>query len=372
MINVTHVVRQYSPSVGGMEDVVRNIAANQLAQSGVKPRVITLDRLFRQGESPLPYEEEIEGVHVTRLPYFGSSRYPLCPRILREVRAADAIHVHGVDFFYDFLAATKCLHRRPLLLSTHGGFFHTAFASRLKQLWFQTITRASSTAYDRIIATSENDGKLFGRVVAPSRLSVIENGVDTGKYADCASTALRRTLIYFGRWSSNKGLLESLDFLRALNGGDEGWRLIIAGREYDYSARDLEREAQDRGLADSVIIAPNPSNERLRALIGNASYFLCLSRHEGFGLAAIEALSAGLTPVLSDIPPFRRLLEESGIGLMVDRTEVNTGAGNLIDLHKRGQDSASARRWAAEAFADRYGWPRIVQDYFDIYRQLGD
>jgi alpha-1,3-mannosyltransferase len=354
-----------------MEDVVRNIAANQLAETGVQPRVITLDRLFRQGESTLPKEEEIDGVHVTRLPYFGSTRYPLCPRILREVRACDAIHVHGVDFFYDFLAATKWIHQRPLVLSTHGGFFHTTYASKLKQLWFQTITRASSTAYDRIIATSENDGQVFSQVVTPSRLSVIENGVDTAKFADCASLRLRKTLVYFGRWSSNKGLIESLDFVQLLNAKDSDWRLIIAGREYDYSAGDLDREVHKRGLNEAVSVRPNPGNDDLRALIGEASYFLCLSRHEGFGLAAIEALSAGLTPVLSGIPPFRRILDESQIGLIMDRTEPDACAVKLIELHNQGQDAFDTRRQIAIAFADRYSWGRIAQDYFDIYRQLG-
>ncbi|WP_148861374.1 glycosyltransferase family 4 protein [Marinobacter fonticola] len=371
MLNVTHVVRQYLPSIGGMEDVVRNIAANQMAQTGVQPRVITLDRLFRQGEQPLAREEEIDGIRVTRLPYFGSSRYPVCPRVLQEIRKADAVHVHGVDFFYDFLAATKVIHRRPLLLSTHGGFFHTAFASKLKELWFQTITRASSGAYERIIATSENDGQMFQRVVSPSRLRVIENGVDTHKYADCGSRRLTKTLIYFGRWSSNKGLVEALDFVRELHRGDEAWRLIVAGREYDYSLPDLQREVEQRQLGDVVALEPNPTNERLRALIGEASYFLCLSRHEGFGLAAIESLSAGLTPVLSDIPPFRRLLEESGVGLIVDRSTPDTGASLLAALHDQGQAAADQRREAGIAFADRYSWQRVSQDYFAIYQQLG-
>lgn len=80
--------------------------------------------------------------------------------------------------FYDYLALTKPLHGKPMVVSTHGGFFHTAYASRMKQLWFQTLTRTSALAYARVIATSENDGDLFAKVVAPARLRVIENGVD--------------------------------------------------------------------------------------------------------------------------------------------------------------------------------------------------
>src|SRR3954465_2081466 len=146
MPRVTHVVRQYLPSIGGMEEVVRNIALHQLKTGQKGTRVITLNRLFRtakQDTAPalLPSREIIDGIEVVRLPYYGSSRYPICPSILSELGDADVIHVHGVDFFYDFLAATQWLHKRPLVLSTHGGFFHTAFASTAKTVFFKTITK---------------------------------------------------------------------------------------------------------------------------------------------------------------------------------------------------------------------------------------
>ena len=142
MPRVTHVVRQYLPSIGGMEEAVRNIALHQLKSGHEGTRIITLNRLFRTAkqsvsENILPAREIIEGIEVVRLPYYGSSRYPICPGILGELADADVIHVHGVDFFYDFLAATKWIHKRPLVLSTHGGFFHTAFASTAKNVFFQ-------------------------------------------------------------------------------------------------------------------------------------------------------------------------------------------------------------------------------------------
>ncbi len=370
-IHVTHVVRQYLPSVGGMEEVVRNIARNQVRSAGQEARIITLNRLFRNSSETLDERETIDGVPVLRLPYSGSSRYPLCPRVLRHLSGSDVIHVHGVDFFYDYLAVTKWVHRRPLVLSTHGGFFHTAFASRLKQIWFNTVSRASARAYDSVVATSENDGARFEHITPRGRLQVIENGVDTNKYADCAAVQPRRTLIYFGRWSSNKGLPEALSLMEKLNAGERGWHLVVAGREYDFTATDLDQELQRRRLSDQVRLVPNPSDEALRALIGEASYFLCLSRHEGFGLAAIEAMSAGLTPVLSDIPPFRRLVTEAGLGVMAPASEPDTFAGQLESLHAEGGAAYARRRQRAMAFADRYCWRHVASRYLDVYQRLG-
>src|SRR5690606_4301617 len=305
-INVTHIVRQYLPSVGGMEEVVRNIAMHQARTGQQHTRIITLDRLFRNTSERLPKREEIGGVEVVRLPYYGSSRYPLCPSILGQLGSTDVVHVHGVDFFYDFLAVTKWWHRRPLVLSTHGGFFHTSFASRMKEAYFATVTRLSAKAYNQVVATSANDGQLFSRIMSEPKLKVIENGVDVDKYHDQTSRTLQPTLMYFGRWSSNKGLLEALQLMAQLKVRDPRWRLIIAGREYDHSLAELQGRVAELRIQDHVQLAANPSDEEIRSLLQQASYFICLSRHEGFGIAPIEGMSAGLTPLLSDIPPFQR------------------------------------------------------------------
>ena len=371
-VNVVHVIRQYYPSVGGMEDVVRNIAACQLSKGGQTASIVTLDRLFRNSDQRLERQDVVADVPVTRLPYRGSSRYPLCPSVLQAVREADVVHVHGVDFFFDYLALTRLAHRRPLVVSTHGGFFHTEFASRLKDIWFNTITRMSSRAYDKVVATSENDGRRFREIIPDSRLEVIENGVNTEKYADQASQELNRTLIYFGRWSSNKGLLEALDLLQVLRERDSRWRLIVAGREYDFSIETLNQEIRRRQLIEgAVTLEASPSDERLGELMGQAAWFLCLSRHEGFGLAAIEAMSAGLTPVLSDIPPFRKLTDASEVGLSGEAGDPRALADRLRRLHDEGPEAYQNRRSRAITFARGYSWPQIADRYIQLYESLG-
>lgn len=370
-ISVTHVVRQYLPSIGGMEEVVRNIARHQLRSGHKATRIITLDRLFRNTDQALPSRELIDGIEVIRLPYRGSSRYPLCPAVLQHLGDSDVIHVHGVDFFYDFLAATKWLHKRPLVLSTHGGFFHTSFASRAKQAYFNTITRLSSNAYNQVVATSANDGQLFSQIMGERKLQVIENGVDIEKYANQAAGVLQPHILYFGRWSVNKGLLPALELFASLYRKNPEWRFTIAGREYDHTAEELQQHIEWLGLKDAVQLVANPSDEGIRTLLNQASYFLCLSRHEGFGIAPIEAMSAGLTPILSDIPPFRRLVEESQLGFLTSLDSTPEPAiSSLLSLHEQGEASYQLRRAAAINFAQRYAWPEVADRYLALYQQV--
>ncbi|NVO07441.1 MAG: glycosyltransferase family 4 protein [Rhodoferax sp.] len=371
-MKVVHVVRQYLPSVGGLEEVVRNLAQQQARGGRYTPTVLTLNRVFRSGGSLLPASETLDGVAVQRLGFAGSERYPLCPQVAGALRGADLVHVHGIEFFFDYLALLHPLMRQPLLASTHGGFFHSGFASRLKQIYFRSITRLSAMAYQKVIATSENDGQLFGPVVPAERLQVIENGVDMGKFAAAAAPELHPVMIYFGRWSVNKGLLECLDVLAALcqQQPEVPWQLLIAGREYDLDATGLQNYAQALGIAGRIQLHPNPGVAELRQLIGRASYFLCLSHHEGFGIAPIEAISAGLIPLLSPIPPFVRLFQTTGAGALLDAPSAAQQARQISQLHAQMQDAVlrqRSTRSAAQAALHAYSWQGVAARYARQY-----
>ncbi len=239
----------------------------------------------------------------------------------------------------------------------------------MKKIYFNTATRLSARAYEKVIATSDNDGEIFESIVQAPKKIVIENGVDIEKFKDHAAAHLTPTLIYFGRWSENKGLLETLDLFRRVHALHARWRLIIAGREYDYSAAQLQNLARDHRIADAVQLVCNPTLSELRGLIEQASYFICQSHHEGFGLAPIEAMSAGLTPVLSDIPPFRNLIEQAGMGLLLS-ADSKQAVQDLLNLHDEGEAAYAARRQRAQDFVARYDWKHISDKYVAIYQGL--
>jgi alpha-1,3-mannosyltransferase len=177
-------------------------------------------------------------------------------------------------------------------------------------------------------------------------------------------------MIYFGRWSVNKGLLETLALFKQLVVREPGWKLIIAGREYDHTADELRTVVYQQQLTGLVQIVPNPSDHELASLIGQSSYFICLSRHEGFGIAPIEAMSAGLTPVLSDIPPFRHLIEQSKIGLLLSAGNAEDNIASLLKLHEETHADYALRRVQMQQFADRYNWRHIADKYIDVYKDL--
>src|SRR3979411_3247445 len=81
-------------------------------------------------------------------------------------------------------------------------------------------------------------------------------------------------------------------------------RLVIAGGETLFDYRDYrerwEKRAAELG-ADPVVLGPVEHAE-LPSLVAAAAVFAFPSTKEGFGLAAMEALAAGVPLVTRDLP----------------------------------------------------------------------
>jgi alpha-1,3-mannosyltransferase len=369
-MRVVHVVRQFHPSIGGLEDTVMNVAAFQRAELGLDARVVTLNRLFTDRSRKLPAQEMANHIPVRRIGWTGSSRYPVAPRVLTHVRDADILHVHGIDFFFDYLALTRGIHRKPMVASTHGGFFHTPFLRRTKQVYFHSITRRLMSAYDAIIASSDQDAEVFA-TIGGSRVVTIESGADLGKFGDCAASDPARCLIYFGRLASHKRIGDLFALLAALRRRHGTWRLIIAGSPGEVRWSDLDAEAGRQSVTEAVRFLRSPTNDELRKELRGSSYYASASAHEGFGVAAIEALSAGLVPVLSDIPPFRKLLGKAGYGLTIKRDDPEDTAERLERFHTEFTTQPRAVRRRLMQAASEYDWSTVARRYAGLYECCG-
>jgi alpha-1,3-mannosyltransferase len=365
-MRIVHVVRQFHPAVGGFESVVYELAATQVA-GGHAVRVVTLDRLFKT-DTPgtLPAREMVAGIEIIRIPYFGSTRYPIAVSVLKHIRDADIVHVHAIDFFFDFLAWTKPLHGKRLVVSTHGGFFHTTFAARLKRLYFSTVTRGSMRWYDGVAAVSLTDQTQFSRIRRRGLLC-IENGVNTSKFLDASSRRPVKSMIWIGRFSQNKQLDRLILFLAALKRIDPEWTLTIAGQPWDLGLQQLKELASAAGVRDALVVVECPEDAEIRRRIGGCSVIVSSSGYEGFGLAAIEGMSAGLFPLLSDIAPFERLVGNSGVGLNVNFDDADAAAAAFLEQWQKIADDYPSERAQSIAAASRYTWENVSRLYQSLY-----
>ncbi|MEZ0497973.1 glycosyltransferase family 4 protein [Sphingomonas sp. IW22] len=366
-LSITHVVRQFYPGVGGMEECVLQLARHQTGD-GHQVRVVTVDTIFDQPQTrTLPHQETHHGIEIRRVPWRGSKRYPVAPGVLGVLGKADLVHVHGVDFLSDYLALTQPIHRRPLVLSTHGGFFHTQFAGRMKLVYFQCITRTLLTRYAALAASSQSDLERFSQI-RKCNLELIENGVTVDKFRGLAKRDAR-TILYFGRLAPNKGLEALISWFAALVAADPEWRLILAGRPMGVTTARLRAQAEALAVTDRVELIDTPSDAQIAELIGRASVYASASTYEGFGLAAIEGASAHLYPLLNDIPPFRRTVEGLGFGRIVEFSDPSTARQFAQDWPSITLPDGAM---IDATVTNRFGWRGHVDAFEALYRRVLD
>src|SRR5215831_471296 len=203
-MKILQVARQFLPSIGGIEMVVAGLSG-ALRRAGHSVEIVTLERIFNTKETA-PLRSVVNDLPVIRMKHWGLRRYPLAPEVLGHAKNCDVIHIHAVDFFVDFLSWTKCLHKRPIVLSTHGGIFHTNWFSRFKRIYFRTMTRNSLRNVSAVLCVSPQDYDLFRTIVPAEKLHLMPNGVAIGLYTNVKKTITPGLIVGIGRVARNKGI----------------------------------------------------------------------------------------------------------------------------------------------------------------------
>jgi alpha-1,3-mannosyltransferase len=295
-MRVLQVARQFYPKVGGIESCVLNLSRGLIAR-GHTVEVVTLDRDIRNRRR-LEGPSEVDSIRIHRIPYFGPRRYPVAPSWLRFIHDFDVVHIHAIDFFLDSasLAQSVGFHHKPIIVTTHGGIFHTLAWRSLKNLYWRRVLKRTLGAAAAVVAVSDNDAALFSSIVPPEKLVTIPNGIDQA-FVDARTPRVRGRLVYVGRVSRAKEIVKIVQLIAALASEFEGLELIVAGPDEDGTTKTLQQESEALELGSRVqILGELPLNELVR-LVASAHIFVSASRYEGFGITTVEALSAGV-PVL--------------------------------------------------------------------------
>ncbi|MCL1113611.1 glycosyltransferase family 4 protein [Shewanella basaltis] len=362
-MKVVHVVRQFLPSVGGLEDVVFNLAKTQI-DKGHSVEVYTLNSDF-QSDKVLAYEDDFNSIVVKRFPWFGSKRYSLCILPLNELNKFDVIHVHAVDFFVEYLSFLKRLRllKPKLVLTTHGGFFHTNNNAKLKRFFFKYITPFSLSQFDVVTCCSVNDYELFKSL--NKNVVLIENGVGFRKLGDIKNNqnlVKSNDFIYFGRFSDNKRIPLLIEFFSKLK--TFGIKLKVIGRS---NTGDIEVIKQSVKIfnADNVELILDQSDDIILGHIKTARFTVSASEYEGFGLSIIELMSYGLVPLLSSNPPsFKRFIEESKCGAIFDTDSQSFTKALEFLCENWSLDMESL----AINYSRTFSWDTVSEKYLDVYQ----
>ncbi len=243
-------------------------------------------------------------------------------------------------------------------------------------------------------ATADDVAREFG-----VRARLVTNGVDFARFADVDPSRLttwaRRlsadagaAVLAVGGVEERKNTLGILRAFARVRESVPRARLWILGGAsvLDHGAY---RQAFERELASlsaevraAVTTIGVVHDEDVPAIFRLASVLAFPSLHEGFGLAALEALAAGLPVVASRRPPLTEFLDES-CAVLVDPTSVADIARGIVaalggalqrtaltGAHAGAAIGVASRVDAGRLRARAHSWSRVAAQHVEHYRAL--
>lgn len=232
----------------------------------------------------------------------------------------------------------------------HPEWFRAREGLRRRLLTRRAAHTAAVVFTDSQFSRSELEARLG---VDPSRIVVIPPGV-TNRKALGRETSTREPIVLFVGSLFNRRRLP--DLIAAFAGATADLpaaRLVIVGGDRTWPPQDLPAIAVAHGVHGRTEFRRYAVEGDLADLYGRASAFAFLSEYEGFGMTPLEALSAGVPPVVLDTPVAREVYGDGAV--FVTRGDI---AGTAAALRRLLTEPASAAPIlsAAPAVLGRYSW----------------
>lgn len=280
----------------------------------------------------------------------------------------DVIHLHDyrmLDQLMHFAIARG--YRKPLVISTHGGFFHTSRHRTLKQLYFRTVVPLLLKAVSSVICVSRSDFQRFRKV--SRRAVLIENAFDGHELPPSAKQPGQgsKRCIYIGRISLNKRVDRLIDVFNQPILNELGARLDVVGPDIENLASGFFESCKEEprirywGALDQADLA-----ERVAA----AGFFVTASQYEGFGLTVLEAMYAGKVVITGPLEPLKQIVREGETGFIVDFSDASRAAQRISEIMSLPPDKLQQIADRGQQVARTYTWENRIQNYLAEYRRV--
>ena len=345
----------YYPVIGGIETWTKNIAEKLLGKAEI---FIVTGKVKNQ-----PKEEEMGGVKIFRTSIFTLANLSHSPLIytlallpfifwkslvLMKKEKIDILHCQG------FLSALL-----GFLLSKITGIPYLVTVQRMER----SGNRLKEFIYRKAavcIGASRAVGEYF-RKIGCKNVEVIPNGIDLKRFEGLERKPHEGFIIMtIARLEKVKGV-EYLIGALAKPGFCEkpGFSLLIIGDGAE--RKNLENLAKNLGLEEKVKFLGQIPNEKIPGYLTVADCFVLPSVKEGFGIAVLEAMAAGVPVVASRVGGILDIIEDGKTGSLVE-------PGNPQEIAKAIYDVYSGRKFA-KSDLEKYDWQNIALKVYEIYNR---
>jgi glycogen(starch) synthase len=375
-MNVAIVASAFHPSVGGVEELVRQLALEQRRRGW--GTVVATNRWPRD----LPEREIVQTIPVRRYAFRvggGDVRRRLAALLLsgpelrkfcRDLKEEkiELLHVQCVSCSGPYAMGARRALGLPLVVTLQGELTMDADQVFQRKRRDREMYRAILARADAITACSSQtlrEAEEFFGASLGHKSRVIYNGVRLEEFADATPYAWRRPYILaIGRQVRQKGF-DTL--LRAVaRAGQTSHDLILAGDGPERTA--LQSLAGELGVGDTVHFLGAVDHQKAVALYAGCSFFVLPSRHEPFGIVNLEAMAAGKAVVATNVGGVPELVTADQTGLLVPPENIEAMHAAMVKLMN--DDELRERMGqAGRKRAQGFSWRALADQYEQTYLQ---
>jgi len=249
-----------------------------------------------------------------------------------------------------------------VVLQVHGGALER----------FAFVLRSALRWPDAVVVLSSRERDAWRRIAPEQSVALLPNGIDCTPYlkynrlAPSAGEPLR--LAYIGRLAPAKGLVETIEAMALARGNGTVAQLVIAGNGPDEWR--LRALVQELGLEREVSFVGPKIGEDKALLLSHADVLCLPSYSEGLPYALLEAMAAGVVPIVTPVGGIPDVVQEGVHGTFVPVRDADAIARAIATLS---HDRALLARMSAacrKRIAGGYSIERLATDFAGLYSSL--
>jgi glycosyltransferase involved in cell wall biosynthesis len=287
-----------------------------------------------------------------------------------QVTLPNAAAADGLDAWFSPAYSLPLRLRVPAVVAIHDLSFvaHPEWFGVREGLRRRLLCRRSAHAARAVVTISDfSRGELVERLgVSDRKIHVIPPGIDRPKPAASHQPPSPNTapkVLFVGSIFNRRHVIDLIRAFAPIARARPDASLDIVGDNRSHPHEDVPGAIAAEGLAGQVRWHRYVEDRRLQTLYGAARAFAFLSEYEGLGLTPLEALAAGVPPVLLDTPVARESCGDAALYVpLADRAAITRALElALFSDVVRGEVLA-----AAPGVLARYDWPRAARATLDV------
>lgn len=383
-----HKILHFVPTIGrlsgGLAPVALGLAYEQ-QRLGLQTQIWSLDTYAEIEWAKNIYQELAPNVNI--FPVLGPRSIGYSPLLEKSMlgpqgRFFDLLHQHSI-----WMASSRATNRwrqafqRPTVITLHGTLEANVLRRSAWKKWLGGMVyeyrnlRAASCLH----ALSENEAASFRRFDLINPIAIIPNGVsetwvasrrDARQFRERLQISFdQRILLFLSRIHPKKGLPYLIEAASQLSDQLGGWQILIAGPDDNGHRRGMEILAAKRGIENLIkFIGPVFGDEKAN-VFASSDLFILPSQSEGFPVAVLEALGAGVPVITTRGTPWGELRDEH-CGWWVDASVngIRDALREAIYLPRTELREMGVR--GRNLVARKYTWPRIAERTTALYSWL--